>query len=38
MKRPEIKISIPEALKSQLVDDWEQITKNQKVGQISLSS
>ena len=31
MKRPEIKISIPEVLKVQLVDDWEAITKNQQV-------
>lgn len=31
MKRPEIKISIPDALKTQLVDDWEAITKNQTV-------
>ncbi|KAJ1940554.1 Esa1p-associated factor [Linderina pennispora] len=27
-KRPEIKIPIPNALKSQLVDDWERITKD----------
>lgn len=32
MKRPEIKITIPDALKVQLVDDWEAITKNQQVG------
>ncbi|KAJ3197397.1 Esa1p-associated factor [Irineochytrium annulatum] len=31
VKRPEVKISIPESLKIQLVDDWENITKNQKV-------
>lgn len=31
MKRPEIKISIPDNLKVQLVDDWEAITKNQQV-------
>ena len=31
MKRPEIKIAIPEVLKVQLVDDWEAITKNQQV-------
>lgn len=31
LKRPEIKISIPELLKVQLVDDWEAITKNQQV-------
>ncbi|PIA19648.1 MRG-domain-containing protein [Coemansia reversa NRRL 1564] len=28
MKSPEIKISIPNALKAQLVDDWERITKD----------
>ena len=33
MKRPEIKISIPDALKTQLVDDWEAITKNNMVSQ-----
>ncbi|PWY99698.1 NuA4 histone acetyltransferase complex, Eaf3/MRG15 subunit [Testicularia cyperi] len=27
LKRPEVKISIPDALKLQLVDDWENITK-----------
>ncbi|BGP04791.1 Esa1p-associated factor [Rhodotorula toruloides] len=31
MKRPEIKISIPDNLKIQLVDDWEAITKNQQL-------
>lgn len=31
MKRPEVKISIPDNLKVQLVDDWEAITKNQQV-------
>ncbi|GAA5857196.1 hypothetical protein JCM8547_009364 [Rhodosporidiobolus lusitaniae] len=31
MKRPEIKISIPDNLKVQLVDDWEAITKNQQL-------
>lgn len=30
-KRPEIKIWIPDELKVQLVDDWEAITKSQKV-------
>lgn len=37
MKRPEIKISIPDALKTQLVDDWEAITKNQTVRLLSLA-
>lgn len=31
LKRPEVKISIPDNLKVQLVDDWEAITKNQQV-------
>jgi mortality factor 4-like protein 1 len=31
LKKPEVKISVPESLKSQLVQDWENITKNQKV-------
>ncbi|KAJ3077949.1 Esa1p-associated factor, partial [Rhizoclosmatium hyalinum] len=31
LKRPEVKIPIPESLKIQLVDDWENVTKNQKV-------
>lgn len=31
MKRPEIKISIPDELKSQLVDEWENITKKSQV-------
>ncbi|KAJ3244627.1 Esa1p-associated factor [Chytriomyces hyalinus] len=31
LKRPEIKIPIPESLKIQLVDDWENVTKNQKL-------
>ncbi|KAJ3351722.1 Esa1p-associated factor [Entophlyctis luteolus] len=31
LRRPEIKIPIPESLKIQLVDDWENITKNQKL-------
>lgn len=30
-KRPEIKVPIPDSLKAQLVDDWENITKNQQV-------
>ncbi|KAJ3074410.1 Esa1p-associated factor [Podochytrium sp. JEL0797] len=31
LKRPEVKIPIPESLKIQLVDDWESVTKNQKL-------
>ncbi|KAJ3329812.1 Esa1p-associated factor [Blyttiomyces sp. JEL0837] len=31
LKRPEVKIAIPEPLKARLVDDWENITKNQKL-------
>ncbi|OZJ04196.1 hypothetical protein BZG36_02180 [Bifiguratus adelaidae] len=31
MKRPEIKIPVPDALKAQLVDDWENVTKNQQL-------
>ncbi|GAA5826716.1 hypothetical protein JCM5353_000091 [Sporobolomyces roseus] len=31
MKRHEVKISIPDNLKVQLVDDWEAITKNQQL-------
>ncbi|GAA6058684.1 hypothetical protein JCM10212_003372 [Sporobolomyces blumeae] len=31
MKRLEVKISIPDNLKTQLVDDWEAITKNQQL-------
>ncbi|KAI8910503.1 MRG-domain-containing protein [Entophlyctis helioformis] len=31
MKRPEIKVTIPELLKSQLVEDWEMVTKNHKL-------
>ncbi|GJN91680.1 hypothetical protein Rhopal_004703-T1 [Rhodotorula paludigena] len=31
MKRPEVKIAIPDNLKVQLVDDWEAITKNQQL-------
>ncbi|KTW26545.1 uncharacterized protein T551_03462 [Pneumocystis jirovecii RU7] len=29
--KPEINIAIPDALKAQLVDDWENITKNQQL-------
>ncbi|KAG0225171.1 Esa1p-associated factor [Actinomortierella wolfii] len=31
IKRPEIKIPIPDTLKVQLVDDWENITKHQQL-------
>ncbi|KAI8809579.1 MRG-domain-containing protein [Cladochytrium replicatum] len=31
LKRPEIKLSLPEGLKILLVDDWENVTKNQKL-------
>ena len=31
VKRPEVKITIPDALKVQLVDDWENVTKKDEV-------
>ncbi|KAI8334648.1 chromo domain-containing protein required for cell polarity [Chlamydoabsidia padenii] len=31
LNRPEVRLDIPEALKCQLVDDWENITKNQQL-------
>lgn len=31
LKRPEVKIVIPDVLKLQLVDDWENVTKNNQV-------
>ena len=31
IKRPEIKIALPDALKLQLVDDWENVTKKNLV-------
>ncbi|KAL7411805.1 MRG-domain-containing protein [Mrakia frigida] len=31
MRRPEVKIPIPEVLKVQLVDDWEAVTKNNQI-------
>ncbi|KAL1922826.1 uncharacterized protein VTP21DRAFT_9202 [Calcarisporiella thermophila] len=31
VKRPEIQVAIPESLKIQLVDDWENVTKNQQL-------
>jgi hypothetical protein len=38
MKRMEIKIVIPDVLKGQLVDDWENVTKNQQVNGQAISS
>lgn len=35
MKRPEVKIIIPDILKLQLVDDWENITKHNQVSRAS---
>ncbi|KAI9092613.1 MRG-domain-containing protein [Phlyctochytrium arcticum] len=31
LRRPEVRIAIPELLKCQLVEDWENVTKNQKL-------
>lgn len=31
MHKPEMKLDIPEQLKGLLVDDWENVTKTQKV-------
>lgn len=31
LKRPEVKIVIPDVLKLQLVDDWENVTKNNQL-------
>ena len=31
LKKPQVKIAIPDALKSQLVEEWENVTKNKKV-------
>ncbi|ORE21697.1 MRG-domain-containing protein [Rhizopus microsporus] len=31
LRKPEIKLEIPDALKGQLVDDWENVTKNQQL-------
>jgi hypothetical protein len=36
MKRPEVKIVIPDPLKLQLVDDWENVTKNNQVSMLIL--
>lgn len=33
MKRPEVKIPIPDILRVKLVDDWEAVTKNNQVRQ-----
>jgi mortality factor 4-like protein 1 len=33
-RRPEMRLNIPEQIKRKLVDDWETVTKNQKVGRI----
>lgn len=30
-KRPEMRLNVPESLKSLLVDDWEAVTKNNQV-------
>lgn len=30
-RKPDVHITIPEKLKNQLVEDWENVTKNQKV-------
>jgi mortality factor 4-like protein 1 len=37
LNRPEIKLAIPDTLKSVLVDDWENITKHQQVPKPFLS-
>lgn len=34
IKRPEIKIVLPDALKLQLVDDWENVTKKSQVREL----
>jgi mortality factor 4-like protein 1 len=31
LRKPEIKLDIPDTLKGQLVDDWENVTKNQQL-------
>lgn len=31
LRRPEIKVNLPDTLKGQLVDDWEYVTKNSKL-------
>lgn len=34
MRRPAVRLFIPDALKSILVDDWEKVTKEQKLAQV----
>jgi mortality factor 4-like protein 1 len=34
LKRPEIRIPLPDSLKVQLVDDWEFVTKSQRVRRV----
>jgi mortality factor 4-like protein 1 len=36
--RPEIKLSFPDAAKVQLVDDWEAVSKQNKVGRLGCST
>jgi hypothetical protein len=36
LKRPEVKIPIPDALRVKLVDDWEAITKNSQVCRVGI--
>lgn len=31
LRKPELKLDIPDTLKGQLVDDWENVTKNQQL-------
>ena len=31
LKKPQIKIAMPDSLKSQLVEEWENVTKNKKL-------
>ena len=37
IQKPEVKIVIPDVLKLQLVDDWENVTKNNQVSQVMIS-
>lgn len=34
MKKPEMKLDVPDVLKVVLVDDWEAVTKNNQVGHL----
>jgi len=34
IQKPEVKIVIPDVLKLQLVDDWENVTKNNQAGRL----